>query len=421
MAWTTSAVAQDGGLGAIQPYLETEESDHFAFHYVRRSQYVPFLRDLARPPIRFHGVHSTEHVARFGTALEKSWDRYAEMGWKAVQEGMKGKIDVYFLWMPGIDGRTWIRPVRIDLPARHEDVHGPTNSARVEATASHELFHVLQGTVRKECFDNRDAWAWFAEATAAFMECQVFPQNQEHLCYLYRWFDEPEASLELGPTGHREYGSLMFCRFLRDRFPQNDIVNGVWISHAQLPSPIEAIQTYLGSVSRVPLASSVDNDLFANEFLVWNFVLKSRRCGYYESLLLKEKFQHAFAEPVLRIPNGQDYTIDFDELGPLAGRYHLVEVPKGAGSCRIEVELLSSGSATSPGKGIVHAISQNGEPVFQSEQVTLSGASGRFCGHFAAPPAWLGGTVRALLLIMANVSCGHDQMYIDSYTLKLHS
>ena len=136
-------------------------------------------------------------------------------------------------------------------------------------------------------------------------------------------------------------------------------------------------------------------------------------------MLLKNKFQHAFACPILRPQNEQkEYFADFDELGPLAGRYHLVELPEGASRCNISIELSSVGSTTPPAKAIVHAIS-NGQPVRRQKQINLQGLHGQFSGGLQVPLAWLDGTVDLILVIMANVSYGANQAFIDDYRLTL--
>lgn len=96
----------------------------------------------------------------------------------------------------------------------------PINSLRV--TAAHEFFHAIQFA-----YDVGED-AWFMEGTAAWMEDQVYPGINDYLQYLYSsqlryWRQAANYS-----GGLSVYGSVIFWKFLSERYKDPNIIRQVW-------------------------------------------------------------------------------------------------------------------------------------------------------------------------------------------------
>ena len=380
-----------------------KKSKHFVCEYSLRSCYVPQSPLPVVEPVALDGVYSDDYVDAFMDALEESWRYYNDKGWPLP----KHEVKVLFCTLP-IDGRTFGDPLHIQLASRHEDSGGPCNRARVQATLAHELFHVIQAGLRGRCFNNDDPWAWFSEASATFMQVEVFPDSLEHLCCMYRWFDEPDKSLDESPPGPRPYGGVMFCEFLNGRFCNHgDLLQRIWLSAGGYASPFEAIESELqGRGIWTPFASPLQRDLFTDDFLVWNFFLGSLCSGNRRSRLYQLRFQHAFAGPVPWIDPGRKAHVSVGELGPLAARYHLIEVPEGATHGRILLTVRAIAGQTPPGKAVICAIDSDRAamtappfpvPVYLTPQGATNCYQGSWQGNMSQWPQ-----LRHLLVIVAN-------------------
>jgi hypothetical protein len=300
--------------------------------------------------------------------------------------------------------------------------------ARVRATAAHELFHVVQARYRQKCFYDEDRWAWFSEATAVFMQKEVFPDDLEYLRYLYLWFDEPDKPLHQNPDGWREYGGAVFCEFLRDKYgkelPGTNLLQEVWTRAADFESPFEAIEARLRHhYGRDVLFAAADTpDLFTDEFLAWNFFLGTHPNGYANGELYEERFQHAFADRIVFMKPGDKASWIGSELAPLAARYHLVEVPQGPGMANIAVDLCCPGAGQSPCKGAVCPVSDKRTPL-RSEPFPIylrpAGTTDRCKGNCEVDlSTWP--NVRYLLLIVANTQWkAQGNGFIDEYQISV--
>ncbi|MBI4714758.1 MAG: hypothetical protein HY760_02230, partial [Nitrospirae bacterium] len=92
-------------------------------------------------------------------------------------------------------------------------------------TAAHEFFHVIQFS-----YDRDDRWyyqdGWWLEATATWMEDQVFDETNDYYSDIRRWILEPHLSLQSTVNSHA-YGSALFAFYLAETFGE-DIVREVW-------------------------------------------------------------------------------------------------------------------------------------------------------------------------------------------------
>lgn len=399
--------------------MKTRKSKHFIFHYTLRSFDTGLGSEKVTKP--GHSIYSLDHVIKYEEAFEKAWQYYHENKWVLPDY----PISVYFLQIwpaEGLTQSTIGENTIILLPARHEDPNGPTNVARVEATAAHELFHVIQERIRINSFKNSDPWAWFGEATASFMETEVFPNSRQYLPALYKWFDQPDLPLNMPPNQSREYGGMIFCMFLRDRFPQKNLIYEVWKRANSIDSPVQAIQDCLNCLSGIPpFVSTSGNDLFTSEFLVWNFFLdrlNDPAKGYREASLFREKFQQVFAEhiqPTITNP------IRGCELGPLSARYYTMSLSAKLDLFRMNVEMRAENCTTCPAKVIICTMSKKKILIGQYEfSLEASSKLSHFSGNWSLENIESDKKPSYILIVVANISTSMTMhIFIDDYTIKV--
>ncbi|CAB4734865.1 MAG: hypothetical protein F2667_14775 [Actinobacteria bacterium] len=161
----------------------------------------------------------TEHVR----------DSFATAGYRTpLADGSKGGsalLDVYLLNLGGqgvygyctTDGRARraVAPAYCAFDNDFSSREFPTNSPieNLQVTAAHEYFHAVQFA-----YDyNEDPW--FLEATAAWVEDELYPDVDDNVQYLRSsQLEKPGASMDrFGGSWH--YGQWIFFRFLSEQFP----------------------------------------------------------------------------------------------------------------------------------------------------------------------------------------------------------
>ncbi len=94
----------------------------------------------------------------------------------------------------------------------------------IQVTAAHEFFHAVQfGYDQKE----KD---WLKEATAAWMEDEVYDDVNDNLQYLPNWFNSPSIPLDathVESVGHW-YGSWIFFRYVSEHLGGTSTIKKIW-------------------------------------------------------------------------------------------------------------------------------------------------------------------------------------------------
>ena len=214
----------------------TYDTPHFQIHYTDSG------KDAADPA----------YIEMMGAELENVWMAELEaMGWlqPPSDQTVDGKpdYDVYVqdlpLWYGYImgDGKAdqgvqpgdnENSPGVIELNAWHSymglenDYYGfsctPLDCIRV--TVAHEFNHTIQY--------GYDAWeeSWLMEATAVWMEDEVYDYVNDNLAYLLLYFYDPDHCLSNTRPYHlyREYGSWIFMRFISEHHGGQSTVRSVW-------------------------------------------------------------------------------------------------------------------------------------------------------------------------------------------------
>ncbi len=104
---------------------------------------------------------------------------------------------------------------------------GLTVEDYVRVTAAHEFHHAIQSG-----YDGDEPYNWLWEATASWMESEVYPQVVDNLSYLSAVFKSPDTCL-VGPGGDRAennlhwYGMWVFLQAL-DQTYGHEAVRALW-------------------------------------------------------------------------------------------------------------------------------------------------------------------------------------------------
>lgn len=228
-----------------------------------------------------------EFVINAGVAFENSYSHILSLGYPAMpDDGGKGgdnRFDVYILNLPGAYGYATYD----DVPAEayividndfatvpdNLDPEGKQKGA-IKVTAAHELFHAFQFQYSTDIADN----GWWMEATAVWMEDEVYLEVNDYLNYIglryddaddngkwdigetyykidgsvagvtgrsKKWFDKPEISLDTY-NGSYEYGAVIWAKYLSETFG-TDIIKSVWTIIGGGATALEAISDELYS------------------------------------------------------------------------------------------------------------------------------------------------------------------------------
>lgn len=94
----------------------------------------------------------------------------------------------------------------------------PSHTPRenIQVTAAHEFFHAIQ--YGYDAFEK----AWLMEATAVWMEEQIYDSINDCYQYLPGWFAAPEAALDA--SGSHWYGSYIFFQYIEEHMGGQDPV-----------------------------------------------------------------------------------------------------------------------------------------------------------------------------------------------------
>ncbi len=207
---------------------------HFCVHWVAEGIDAPSLADAGQDGVPDF-VQLVLAVAEHVYAVENE-----ELGWRPPKpdgrEGGNGKTDVYLAEIGGAlfgyaapdrDQEKRGRRVRrrlhgylvLDNDYSRREFPRTTPLHDLEVTIAHEYSHILQY--------GYDAYqdAWFAEATAVWMEDEVYDGINDYLRYVRRWVRYYETPLTM--TSMKEYGSAVWNQWLAHRYGPA-LVRGAW-------------------------------------------------------------------------------------------------------------------------------------------------------------------------------------------------
>lgn len=239
---------QDGRPSLPDP--QTFGTEHFLIHY-------SFSGRGAVDSTDSDGSGVPDFVERVAETLEYVWTtEIDQMGWPPPSpdsgEGGDTRMDVYLdeILEDGYAGyvdtaggfigdnpltdqqerRAAYAFMVLDDDYAEVDYETETSDDLMQATVAHEFNHALQAGI-----DDRDPHAWLYEATATWMEDQVFPEVNDGVYYLDSLFKSPDTCLVAETSTYDDlhwYSTWLLLRHLSERYDDN-IVLRIWESMRQ--------------------------------------------------------------------------------------------------------------------------------------------------------------------------------------------
>ncbi len=137
-----------------------------------------------------------------------------------------------------------------------------TAEESMQVTAAHEYHHAVQFGI------NSGADAWIMEATATWMEDQIYDSIDDNLQYLNdganSFFKNPDLSLDLSQDPFW-YGKWIWLEYMETKWDQAAIKN-IWLDY------LINSNSGVNAVSKVLLDKSSDLKNAFTEFATWNYV-----------------------------------------------------------------------------------------------------------------------------------------------------
>ncbi len=228
------------------PDEQTFGTQHFLIHYTLSG------KDSVDPQDTDHnGV--PDYAELIGSTLEHVWTvEVSQMGWPPPPEdrgqGGDTRIDVYLENILGDGYAGYIETeggylgdnpntpeqerqaayayMVLDNDFAETDTSGgETPLDLMDATIAHEFNHVLQAGI-----DDLDLQSWLYEATATWMEDEVYPDANDSIYYIDSLYKNPDvclpAEIARGDDLHW-YGSWLFLRYLSDKYGSQFVLQ-IW-------------------------------------------------------------------------------------------------------------------------------------------------------------------------------------------------
>ncbi len=282
--------AQEGIPGRPKlPNEETYSTEHFLIHFTRTGE-------DAVDPTDTNGDNVPDYIEHVAEALEINWQtQIVEFGWAPPPtdggQGGSNQLDVYLenLMDEGIAGYTDSEGGFVgDNPLTTETERYASFSYMsidndfievadfeetpldlMEATVAHEFNHAIQAG-----YDNADSHFWLYEATATWMEQEVFEDAKNGIYYLDALFDNVDTCIVASAGGQEDadhwYAEWLFIRYLSETY-NSELIRTIWEQMRQMDG-FDAVDTVLA-----PYGSSMQEA--ARDFAIAN-LLRDYEEGY---------------------------------------------------------------------------------------------------------------------------------------------
>ena len=199
----------------------------------------------------------------------------------------------------------------------------------IQVTAAHELLHAIQF--------GYDGWEaiWMLEATAVWIEDEVFDDINDNYQYLKDWLDEPHISLNKDRAPHW-YGSWIFFRYLSEHIGGPSTVRKILeqsVRHNSFEGDfsIRTIDEALLSVG-----SSFSDAL--NRMVIANHLLTSEASAGIYAYEEGDAYRQYGILPRLERSvaiMGSDYIIEYDSGQLMHNAAHYIELTAGEGPLEV--------------------------------------------------------------------------------------
>lgn len=126
-------------------------------------------------------------------------------------------------------------------------------------TTAHEFYHAIQDGTGAYTYSGDDAWFW--EASAMWMEGEVYPDDPDYFTFLFGFALLPHLSVvyfDYPDTGslpeYHQYGAMILPRYCSEVLGEQTIVRDAWIDPGDARTPLEALLLGLGARGYDPAA-----------------------------------------------------------------------------------------------------------------------------------------------------------------------
>ncbi|MGE3818416.1 MAG: DUF6055 domain-containing protein [Isosphaeraceae bacterium] len=215
---------------------------------------------LRNPPVGrglgLDGVESEKLVHRYASALDRTCELFQKWGWPTPRRGSEGIVPVYVfrterlgfgdcpLTFTGEVARRAYAS-RIALRSCFDEPRPEIRDQRASVEAAHEASHVFTHQFVPPIAAVGNLWRWFDEATAVFVESEVFPEYPESLRFGVYWNHCPEVPLTTW-GGFGGYFAAWFVRYLVTTFGPEALLE-VWRGADDRSGPLDVLERVLGA------------------------------------------------------------------------------------------------------------------------------------------------------------------------------
>jgi hypothetical protein len=403
-------------------FVLTRPGNGYRIHYAHRTR-EGFRADpsAAGKPMELlplHGVHGSDYVSAVAESLDSALAYYLKVCRPPLSLPDTNEFKVY-LWnlAPGLDGLTIAgRTPMIWLRNRYEEAYGPLVLAKIQAACAHEVFHVYQAACCRDLLIQDEPWGWWAEATATYMETQVYRGNNEFMVFLFPWLDAPSESSHIA---RRAYGSMMLCELLAERFGC-ELIFEAWRMKAANPGieyPTDAINDLLMEKGTIPFGSVTAPDFFGSQFCLALYLPDHAQHGFRDhGKLFADKLGHVFVTGVHQLKDNPVTHQSESRLYGLSAEYHVIELCGHADTIEVSLECAAASPEACPIKGVILCTDKAGSPIGSPTELFLSGEglNPRYAGKATVPTP---PEVRELLIVVVNPTAGARESVCREYRL----
>jgi hypothetical protein len=315
--------------------------DLYRIHYAIRNPAVGCGAGLG-------GVEDDQAIRVYADALTRTQKLFAEWGWKEPHRGPDGFVPVWVfhtdrlgrgdcpLTIPLQEAEDAYRS-EIALRSTIDEPRADIRAERMAVDAAHEAAHTFTHRYVSPINTDRrpgslddplgEQWGWFDEATAVFVEGEVFTERDypEARRFGLRWLHCPELSLTT-PTWVRGggYFAAWFVRYLAQEF-RPAVIRDIWARSAEMIGPLDALR----SVLRAQTPPRKFSDVF------WDYCWRS----YAASVLapgVVQSFGSRSLTASFAASGGASGPVS---LSPLACRYYRVVWESGAAAVPVHIRV----------------------------------------------------------------------------------
>ena len=207
----------------------------------------------------------------------------------------------------------------MEMRNKYDGFHlGETESIMV--TAAHEFFHAIQ--YGYDYFNNNDVW--MLEATATWIEDEVYDEVNDNYQYLLSWFAETYTALD--EYSFHVYGSFIFFRYLSEHIDGVNTILRIF--------DYSLSNTFENTISFTSIEDALNgyNTNFDNEFknfIMANLLLnnsdEAEPYTYEEAIAYREYGIEPEFEEIIDVPN-EGIIIDFSGIDLMHRACHYLEI-----------------------------------------------------------------------------------------------